>query len=319
MTLASRYGKLTPGTEFASNLSVHSAIRVPERLLTRRVPLRQGPALRPDRTYVAMDVLDSGDAVWYCQRRQRDVWADEARGKAPIGWSFTPSLLDFAPAVAAYYQQQATDHDELMAAVSGLMYCSLREYGQAFQRPEEVRRQYLEASGRAMRRLGLDTLIAYIDHWGAPTDFGDGGIMAECARAMPGLKALFPDLGRPDEVSYGNANYVLAERVPVFHCLTRWRPWTLAADVANRTTSPEVAWLLAELREQVPAGRGNGTASGRGNGTASVPYFVSAFPLSWTMPPRAIREVVQALPPDHEAVLPSELGRLFVEFEEETE
>jgi len=300
MTLASRYGKLTPGTEFASNLSLHSAIRVPEVWLTRRVPLRRCPELRPDRAYVALDVLDSGDAVWYCQRRQRDVWADEARGTVPIGWSFTPSLLDFAPAVAAYYQQQATDHDELMAACSGLMYCSLREYGLAFQRPEEVRRQYLEASWRAMRRLGLDTLIAYIDHWGAPTDFGDGGIMTECAQAMPGIQALFPDLGRPNEVHSGNASYRLAEGVPVFHCLTRWRTWTQSADVAGREVASEVAGLLAELREQVPTQR---------------PCFVSAFPLSWTMPPSAIREVVAALPEDHQAVLPSELARLFGEQE----
>lgn len=298
MTLASRYGKLTPGTEFASNLTVHSAIRVPESLLARRVSLRPGPELRPDRAYVALDVLDSGDAVWYCQRRQRDVWADPVRGTVPIGWSLTPSLLDFAPAIAAYFQQQATDHDELMAACSGLMYCSLREYGRAYQNPREVRRQYLETSWRYMQRLGLSTLIAYIDHWGAPTDWGGGGILSECAQAMPGLQALFPDLGRPDEVSPAHANYVLPEGVPVFHCLTRWRPWSLSADVAGRAASPEVAGLLQELREQVPSER---------------PCFVSAFPLSWTMVPSAIREVEQSLPEDHQAVLPSELARLFME------
>jgi len=298
MTLASRYGKLTPGTEFASNLSVHSAFRVPEAWLARRVPLRRGPDLRPDRVYVALDVLDSGDAVWYWQRRQRDVWADPARGTVPIGWSLTPSLLDFAPAIAAYFQQQATDHDELMAACSGLMYCSLREYGRACRNPPEVRRQYLQTSGRYMQRLGLSTLIAYIDHWGAPTDFGAGGMMSECAQAMPGLQALFPDLGRPDGVSWANANYLLPEGVPVFHCLTRWRPWSLSAEVARRTASPEVAGLLQELREQVPPER---------------PGFVSAFPLSWTLGPSAIREVIRALPEDHQAVLPSELARLFLE------
>jgi hypothetical protein len=297
MTLASRFGKTTPGTEFASNLSLLSAVRVPAAKLRRQRPPRSPPSPDQTKAYVALSVLDSGDAVWYNQRRQREVWADPARGTVPIGWSITPSLLDFAPPIAAWYQQQASDRDELIAAATGLNYCSLREYGTAFQNAADVRRQYLSLTDRYMQRLEIGALMAYIDHWGAPTDVGDGGVLSECAQAMPGLRVLLPDLGRPDEVTPANANHVLRGGVPVFHTLTRWRPWQSSADIDGRAVSAEVGGLVEGIRAQTPPTR---------------PCFISAFPLSWTMPPTAIRQTVEALPPDYVPVLPGELARLFL-------
>ena len=78
--LLSEFGKWVPGTGYTSNGSVHSAIRPPPGVF-RQPELHAGElpvAPRPDKLYISTNILDSGDAHWYWQFYQRQVWSDPA-------------------------------------------------------------------------------------------------------------------------------------------------------------------------------------------------------------------------------------------------
>ncbi|MCX7019053.1 MAG: GxGYxYP family putative glycoside hydrolase, partial [Candidatus Sumerlaeota bacterium] len=82
----SEYGKWMPGTGFNSNMSVHSAIHPPDSVFRQK--FRRQPSnvkLEDDKVYVTVNIMDSGDALWYWLFHQRKIWADPVRGLLPIG------------------------------------------------------------------------------------------------------------------------------------------------------------------------------------------------------------------------------------------
>ena len=116
----SGYGKFIPGTEFSTNLTVHSAINIPPETF-RQTQATSAPRLilDPTKVYVALNVLDSGDATWYWESRQRQVWDDSVRGSVPIGWCLNPTLRDTMPLVLKWYYEHAAPNDYFFAAPSG--------------------------------------------------------------------------------------------------------------------------------------------------------------------------------------------------------
>jgi hypothetical protein len=84
--------------------------------------------------------------------------------------------------------------------------------------------------------------------------------------------------------------------VPVFHCLTRWVPWTLSGDLSQRREDAEVANLVAEVRRMTPEQR---------------PGFMSVFALSWTFRPEMINQAAADLGDPYVFVTPSQLARLY--------
>jgi hypothetical protein len=127
--LLSEYGKWVPGTGFNSNVSVHSAIRPPAEVFRQRrgPPAARAPA--PDKVYLSVNILDSGDAHWYWQFYQRQIWADAARGSTPIGYGINVTLLDTLPAVAQWYYQHLTPQDSFF----GLLYMNAPVYAGRFR------------------------------------------------------------------------------------------------------------------------------------------------------------------------------------------
>ncbi|MBI2302438.1 MAG: hypothetical protein HYU66_26330, partial [Armatimonadetes bacterium] len=153
MTLASRYAKLTLGTEFMTNMSFHSGIPAPATL--RQPQLDRQPAPAPDRgnVYVAIGVLDSGNDPWYWLRPQRDVWEAPGRGQTATGWVLGPLLHDLAPGVLEWYYAHLTDRDELTCALSGLGYMNVPDYGRAYADRDAVLDDYLAWTQRYRGRL----------------------------------------------------------------------------------------------------------------------------------------------------------------------
>jgi hypothetical protein len=117
---ASEHGKYVLATDLAPNLSVHSKIEVTLPLKQRDTS--QQEKLDPNKIYIAFAISD-GDNVQYCMNQMREpLWDDNSRGKLPLGWTISPSLLDLAPGIMKWYYQSATPNDYFICGPSGVGY-----------------------------------------------------------------------------------------------------------------------------------------------------------------------------------------------------
>ena len=131
--LLSEYGKWVPGTGFNCNASVHSAIHPPASAFQRKFPLaRPETRLARDKIYISINVVDSGDAQWYWQLYQREIWADPLRGSVPTGYCMNMTVSDILPLVTQWYFENATPNDTLF----GYLYAYAPVYATRF-RPQD--------------------------------------------------------------------------------------------------------------------------------------------------------------------------------------
>src|SRR5947208_6885184 len=82
------------------------------------------------KAYVSFTISD-GDNLQYDQHRMAGLWRDPVRGSIPIGWTISPSLVQTAPSLAAYYMGTASPNDELIAGPSGAGYMYPSDWPQA--------------------------------------------------------------------------------------------------------------------------------------------------------------------------------------------
>lgn len=295
LLLCSRYGKFLSGSEFASNMSFHSGVQVPaERFRQTTFKAATKPVLDPKKVYVALNVIDSGDSLWYLERQQRVVWDDPARGSVPIGWSFTPSFLDVMPAVADWYYANATPNDEMFAAVSGLGYMSPPYFASKLPNKSEAYDQFVALTREYMMRADERAMTAHMGGWG-DSPF-QNVIYKRFIQGIPELKVWLPGFGRHEQTTPAKANSVI-EGVPVMHTLTRWNTWTETTDIIDRTQEAERAFLKRDILAHVPSQR---------------PAFMNVMALSWSYPPSSLKALVDELGPDFVAVTPSQLAELYL-------
>ena len=290
--LCSEYGKFLPGLG-CSNLSVHTAIRPDEAVFAAWRREAAPRRLDPAKAYVALSVLESGDALWYWQLRQRQVWDDPARGSVPIGWSINPTLCDAMPVVAQWFCESATGDDTFFAAVSGLGYMLAPYYAARFTPHERERiwAGYASETAAYCRRMGLDGVELHTD--GASPD-ALRPTLQRLTGGIDGLRFILNDFTRFPAITAANANYIV-DSVPVLHTLTRFKPWALSTELAARTQDTEVAYMVDEIRVNTPTER---------------PAFVSAMVTSWTFTPTWIADLATRLGPDYEVVSAAELAEL---------
>lgn len=293
----SEFGKFVPGTEFASNLSIHSAVEPPAEAFRRETP---APAveLDPNKTYISVNIMDSGDAVWYFQLWQRKIWSDPVRGTVPIGWCMNVTLGDLLPAVAQWYFENATPNDTFFGAVSGLGYMNTQVYASRF-RPEDRARilsEYAALTGEYCRKLGLRGVELYNGSWGEKTP-PTPDTFPRFVDAIEGLDYILADLGRHENITPDNANYCIGDTV-VFHTLTRFQVWSSSAETLRDTMAKDNAWLVEEIRTNTPR---------------TKPGFMSAMAISWYYYPTWFKDLESRLGPDYVLVSPPELARLYRE------
>ena len=299
--LCSEYGKFVPGTEFCTNLSVHTAIQPEPSVYRQRQPKPDAmPRLHKEKVYVAFNVLDSGDALWYWQLQQRNVWADPARGRIPIGWCMNVTLHDALPLVAQWYYENATPNDTFFAALSGLGYMNTAAYASRFRKPDRDRiwNEYLELTDEYCQRMDIHGVETYNGSWGEPTP-PSPETFKRYADQIDNLDYIFADLGRHDCINATNANTLIGGTA-VFHTLTRYLPWSTSTEVLKQGREPSIQHLLGEIQRHTPENR---------------PGFMSVMVLSWTFTPSWIGELAERLPDDYEAVSPAQLAALFRENE----
>ena len=119
------------------------------------------------KAYVSFTISD-GDNLQYDQHRMAALWRDPVRGSIPIGWTISPSLVQTAPSLAAYYMSTASPNDELIAGPSGAGYMYPSDWPQA-QLPS-----FLKLTGELMQTMKL-SIIQVLDS-GSSQAFVDPGL-----------------------------------------------------------------------------------------------------------------------------------------------
>lgn len=294
----SEYGKFITG-EFCSNLSVHSAIRPRDELFSQKGHKRENEIkLDDDKVYISLNILDSGDNLWYWQFYQRKVWADEQRGAVPIGWCLDVGLYETLPLVLQWYYENATANDTFFAAISGLGFMHTNVFASRFCAEDRQRiwKEWVQLTEKYCRRLDVEGIELYTGSWGEPTP-PSPETFRYFTKGMDGLKFILADVGRHDNINPSNANYILDDAA-IFHTLTRYRLWAASGDVAERGRDDAIRWLVDEIKANTPSER---------------PGFMSTMALSWNFFPSWVKEVAERLGDDYVVVNPYQLARLYKE------
>jgi GxGYxYP putative glycoside hydrolase C-terminal domain/GxGYxYP_N second domain/GxGYxYP third domain/GxGYxYP_N 1st domain len=129
------------------------------------------------KAYVSFTISD-GDNLQYDQHRMAGLWKDPIRGSIPIGWTISPSLVQTAPSLAAYYMSTASPNDELIAGPSGAGYMYPSDW------PQQQLSPFLKLTGELMQVMKLN-VIEVLDN-GSSQAFVD-----------PGLQAMYVDVLAP--------------------------------------------------------------------------------------------------------------------------
>ena len=113
---ATRYGLSTVPADFFENTTVYSAVSCPVDIPA--VPKR--PRLQ-NKVYATVYISD-GDNIQYCQHAMAKIFEQGGRGKMPMNWTISPSLVDFSPSMLNYYYKKATANDCFVSGPSGMGY-----------------------------------------------------------------------------------------------------------------------------------------------------------------------------------------------------
>lgn len=114
---ASAHGIVTCASDWSTNLSIFSGT-------SRNVAVKPAPPTIPpieNKIYLAF-IMSDGDNFQYLEHRLHQMWLDPNRGKVPIGWTMSPTMLDAMPGVLNYYYDTATDNDCFLSGPSGYGY-----------------------------------------------------------------------------------------------------------------------------------------------------------------------------------------------------
>jgi len=289
----SEYGKWMPGTGFDSNMSVHSAIHPPDSVFRQK--FRRQPSsvkLEDGKVYITVNIMDSGDALWYWLFHQRKIWSDPVRGLLPIGYGMDFHLYDVYPLVMQWYYENATPNDSFF----GLIYLNTQVYGSRFRKQDSERiwNEFVEVTDKICGKTDIDGLEIYNGSWGEVTP-PSRQTFERFTKGMKNLNYILADLGRHNNITTTNSNYMIGNTA-VFHTLTRFQVWSTTAEALRDDRDAANAWLLGEIKANTPA---------------ALPAFMSAMAISWYYYPSWLFDLKQKLPSNYVVVSPGDLARLF--------
>lgn len=173
---ASSAGGGVIATDWAQNLDALSAFDVPG--------LSQKPTFEPPRarsgTHTAAFLMSDGDNVQWLLggfARSSNFYASPDRGRVPMGWTISPSLVDLAPVAMKYFYDNAADgvtsscRDVFVAGLSGAAYSyvDLDDAGRGFSEKINLTLAYAAKAGLEYQNvmtngdtLALNIATAYL-------------------------------------------------------------------------------------------------------------------------------------------------------------
>jgi len=162
VSLLSKNNDFLIPADYANNLSFHSLFDLP-------TPLEQEKktsAYESGNKYVCF-IMSDGDNIQYDMNMMKnELWSHEYRGKVPISWTISPSLITYAPFAAWSYYNSAEEsgfNDTFIAGPSGYAYAlpSLMD--------ETSLLNFIEKTETSMKEMDL-TCLASIDKEGKETE-----------------------------------------------------------------------------------------------------------------------------------------------------
>jgi hypothetical protein len=140
--LISASGKFLIPVMSRGNFSVHSGIDIPE--------IKQKPAtfrkLDREKVYVTF-IASAGENISAFMLVRPFLWNDPNRGKVPMGWTFSPTMMDLAPHILAAHFESASANDCFVCGGAGLG-SIMPGYGSATDHPDQAVSQYFELTSR---------------------------------------------------------------------------------------------------------------------------------------------------------------------------
>ena len=193
IAFASGYGVMTFASDFYLNYTVYSGM--PRQLELPPVPAK--PALEDGKIYVSLNFSD-GDNIQYDQGAMKipRLWGSPQRGEAPIGWTFSPVMLDAGPQIMNWYYATATENDVLICGPSGVGYSTAAQWpGKAFAQ------QYGAMTNDYFERCAINIVTVWSKMTASRANWYAG--------AMPGL------LGMTVQFEYGQRVQYTRSQKPV--------------------------------------------------------------------------------------------------------
>lgn len=291
--LAGKYGVITIGTNWGSNMSFYSGFSTNADKTVKRYQNLHRPSLPPldtSKVYLTYVVMESGDSPIYWYSVQRQVWSDPARGKLPIGWSLGPTTFELFAPIMEYYYQNATPNDSFFLALSGWGYCHpYRNLMAKTKRPQTSWQDFLAITQTYLDRLELDQISLYTDAWFAFDRKKQDVITGKFAR-LRNVDAIFMGMGRDENALELGPNYLFDDKTVVCHVVTRWDEKNIGRSEENNQ------WLIDEIWRNTPSCR---------------PAFIAVHPLSWSYYPSDLLFVTEKLGQDYVVVSPPDFVELF--------
>ncbi|HZS78830.1 MAG TPA: GxGYxYP domain-containing protein [Ktedonobacteraceae bacterium] len=264
-------------SDYFFNLEVWSAIQpqvgqTPQ-VRTQNTPTESSPAIKSEaKVYVSFTISD-GDNLQYSQHKMHKHWQDPARGKFPLGWTISPVLTQAAPSLAAYYQQSATNNDELIAGPSGAGYIVPSRW------PGKYLPNFFDLTGKLMQVMGLSILTA-LD---ATQDmmFQNVGLQEQYVQGLKpyGLRGILSGSGQT------KSSYRIIQGIPVIQNLGLAKSVEHTLQLIHGAPSPQ----------------------------ATTPQFLSVYIHAWSMTPSDIQKAIAALGNQYIVVKPGQLLDLIAE------
>jgi len=278
--LGGYYGKFTAASSHAGNYSFHSGVKVSDSVFAKQkansAPLR---TYSPDKKYVALIMIESGDAPGYFQYLFMPwQWEDRARGKVPISWAVTPALRYLAPGILRRIYTEATVNDYLFCSISGSGYCyPLIGYGSRTADPETCVSDYMQMTVDHMKMLDMQMLGLYTHPrtWNEQDD----EIVRRLVAPHPEIRSVISDMSRIDPIYNTRPNYFVNDATTIHHTATVWLIDDSIKDPRGAANDKILEdYLVKEIRDHIGDNR-----------------FVQAMFLSWHYSPSRLLQVVRTL------------------------
>ncbi|UVI29767.1 galactose-binding domain-containing protein [Paenibacillus spongiae] len=286
--LAGEYGKYTIVNDFAGNFSFHSGVPVSKNAFqqkSNRPPLTYDP----NKKYVAVTMIESGDSTGYYQYGLKFFqWDQRERGNVAVNYGIAPAVKFLMPGVLEMLYETKTDDDYFFNAISGAGYSyPLLGYGSKgimdaddtiIMDQSAILNDYFRQSDTYMRSMDLDMLGLYTHPWSGRNDAADDDFMNTYVLPNMNIDAIIADMGRNNETNASNANRMLQGEVPIFHNLTRWPSEDFYPTYDPAKDQGAVQALVKEIRDNM------------GNG-----QFMHAMAYSWHYGPDRIKQAEDIL------------------------
>lgn len=281
------YGKYSLPCTWVGGYSYHSGVQLADYSFRQtKVRAKKFREYDPEKKYVALVMVDSGDAPAYYVYdglfpRQ---WDDPFRGQVPLSYGLALSMRHIMPGVMRHLYDTATENDYFFCAVGGLGYSySLLGLCDSTSMPERNYHEYFRLTDANMKALDMDMIMIYTYSGYQKWSPADSLKVRNHIAAMPNLTSIVSGLHRTGYSPAEGSGFIGDRGVTVHHVMNHWSDdddWELFRS-GPAGDAPAVDHLEAELRRN-----------------AETADFITTMFYSWHYGPRRLKQLQDRMQKD---------------------